>query len=471
MRIAIVSTFFGHCGIANYTRHLATALTGAGVEVEIIAEDVWRPSTLWYPLAIFAGICRSKPDVVHFQHEYLLFGKGEYGLLLLPLLALLRTFGKTIIITMHSVVPLNQLTPNLFEEYTRRKHFSQLKKIGVFALTKCLSILSQRMIVHTETARSILLEDYDVSPGKVTTVFHGATVRPSAAMRAKDDDLVLCVGFVKPSKGIETLLRAMKDVCVNHPKVRLLIAGEAPENCATGLAYSQHLVEISKDLGISNNVTFDFRFVPEDELDALIASANIVVLPYRDMVHGESGVLKRVASFGKPVVVSDAPKFMGVLEDRKNALFFPVDDSKHLAGCIERLLMDPLLAATLSSNLKVLAMKQSWRNVALKMWETYSEVKGEGREIWAPALPFETEPAFEVDYPERLSDEWLTTSNIGIVGARAGSNFKSEIDRTRFNDYVPDFDDTQHLSRDTVLSTVILKQNPRPKRKSIGVDE
>jgi glycosyltransferase involved in cell wall biosynthesis len=373
MPISIVSTLHSHCGIAKYTGYLVRALRDSGADVETIAEETWRANTLSYPLNIFSRIIRSNSQLVHIQHEYLLFGKGEYGALLIPLLAMLRASHRTVILTLHSVIPMESLSANFFEEYTRRKTLVTFKKFGVLTVTKLLAMLSNRVIVHTQSAREILVREYNVPARKITVIAHPTATRhfynPRRQSVAK---LVLFTGFVKPSKGIDSLIQAIKTVSVNLPDVQLLVAGEISNHHSASSEYANRLQHLAQKLGVSQIVKLDFRYVPENELDEIISSASVVVLPYRDQVCGESGVLWRVASFGKPVIVSDVPKFAGVLEDYETALFFPPGDSTSLAACIKILLTNHGLAERIGANLRNLALGNTWAAAAQKTSMVYA---------------------------------------------------------------------------------------------------
>jgi len=367
MRVSIVSTLHGHCGIAQYTGHFVDALRKSGVDAATIAEETWQANTPWYPLKILAQINRTKPDVVHIQHEYLLFGKGEYGALLIPLLLLLKVFHRAVILTLHSVISITTLTPSFFEEYTRRKSLATLKRIGVLALTKLLVSLSGRVIVHTHSAKQVLIHEYKVPSRKISVISHPSAVVRENHKPAEKITFVLFAGFVKPSKGIESLIQAMKEVHQNHPHVKLRISGEVSNHNPASSKYRDSLQELAKGLGISELIEFDFRFLPEREFEQTISSASIVVLPYVDQVHGESGVLWKVASFGKPVVVSKVPKFANMVQDNETALFFPPGDEASLAACIEMLLTNRWLAARIGRNLRKLAAGKTWKTAAQKM--------------------------------------------------------------------------------------------------------
>ena len=68
-------------------------------------------------MQIFSTLIREKPAVVHFQHEFFLYG-GISSALLFPLLILLtRLAGIKVIVTMHGVVPRLATNDNFAEAF------------------------------------------------------------------------------------------------------------------------------------------------------------------------------------------------------------------------------------------------------------------------------------------------------------------------------------------------------------------
>ncbi len=104
-------------------------------------------------------------------------------------------------------------------------------------------------------------------------------------------------GMVRRYKGIDQLIRAFLGIPVTGWATSLIIAGHpSADDLASDL---QRLV--SND----PRVELDFRFLEDAELAAVAGSAELVVLPYREM-HNSGGTLTAL-SLARPVLVPDNP--------------------------------------------------------------------------------------------------------------------------------------------------------------------
>ena len=102
-------------------------------------------------------------------------------------------------------------------------------------------------------------------------------------------------GLVRPYKGVEDLIAAFAGV--HAEGVTLQVSGRPlNEETAAGL---YRLAAGDSRVGL------DLRFLDEPELVALVSSAELVVLPYREMYN--SGSLLAALSLGKPVLVPQGP--------------------------------------------------------------------------------------------------------------------------------------------------------------------
>jgi glycosyltransferase involved in cell wall biosynthesis len=105
--------------------------------------------------------------------------------------------------------------------------------------------------------------------------------------------MVLFVGAVRAYKNVDTLVRAFRDVTT--PNASLYIVG-SPNSAK--LAESI-LAEASSD----NRVSVLFEFVEPKALSAYLSAADLVVLPYRDILNSGSALL--ALSLNRPILVPD----------------------------------------------------------------------------------------------------------------------------------------------------------------------
>jgi len=112
-----------------------------------------------------------------------------------------------------------------------------------------------------------------------------------------DTPVALFFGGLRRSKGIADLIRAFREVSESLPDARLLVAG-VPQ---AGI-FSADIAELAKTCGVETSVIVDARYVPLDEVAALVRTADVVVLPYASAT--TSAVLQVAYACERPVVAT-----------------------------------------------------------------------------------------------------------------------------------------------------------------------
>lgn len=148
-----------------------------------------------------------------------------------------------------------------------------------------------------------------------------------------DAPLLLGLGRLHPSKGFDTLMKAVKQV----PGAYLWIAGEGPQREA--------LEKICAELGVDDRVRFlGWR----DDRAALFQAVDICVFSSRFEPFGTVFVQSWAGK--TPLVTTDADGPRQYVRDGEDALLVPVDDVDDMAAAIQRLIDDPALAQKLVEN-------------------------------------------------------------------------------------------------------------------------
>ena len=204
------------CGIATYTGSLLAA----------IAADVDRPRRLGAvsltdrPMAVGDSsvlfhhrlgdpASRRKAvrilndyDSVSVQHEFGIFGAHDGA----EVLDLMSELTVPTAVTLHTVL--------------REPSASQR------AIIEQIGRLADRIVVMSETASDRLTARYDIDPGRISVIPHGADPElggPSLATGSRP--LVLTWGLIGPGKGLEWAIEAFADLVDLDPLPRYLIAG------------------------------------------------------------------------------------------------------------------------------------------------------------------------------------------------------------------------------------------------------
>jgi glycosyltransferase involved in cell wall biosynthesis len=353
-----------------YDHALATALAGAGADVELFtsrfaygdapAPDGYAVHELFYRHARGAAGSRARlaaklvehvpdmrryrgvaqaADVVHFQW----LAVQAIDRYLLP--------RRPTVLTAHDLLPRE---PRPGQARFQRRLYDAVDAV----------------VVHSGYGRDQLVSGLGVDAAKVRVIPHGAfkhltLQRKELALPeelgAVREPVVLFFGLLRPYKGIETLLDAWRGIdgaelwIVGRPRMPLEpLRARAPAN-----------------------VRFVSRYVSDAELPAFFRRADIVVLPYsRTERFDQSGVLATALAFGKPSVLSDVGGF-GEVAATGAARLVPPGDAAALHGALAGLLGDAQEREGLAwGALAAASGPYSWQEAARQTLALYQELVG-----------------------------------------------------------------------------------------------
>lgn len=232
-------------------------LAADNVRVHVVPARIRSPGALPALARIRRELRKWQPDVVH-VHE-------NHDPRLLALTAGYRT-----VFTIHDPV-----------EHLGAREFS---RIDTLVYRRWCS-RAERFVIHSGT----LVEELPphIDRRRVVVIPHGTWPRP-VPLPPPRQPVVLLFGRLEKYKGVDVLLAAMPRVWERRADVGLIVAGAGP---ATKL--------VPRD----PRITLYDRYVPEPEVDGLLAQASLVVLPYTQA--SQSGVGLLAVGAGVPVVVSN----------------------------------------------------------------------------------------------------------------------------------------------------------------------
>jgi glycosyltransferase involved in cell wall biosynthesis len=343
------------CGLATFNSALATHLTTHGTPSGIVrvteTDDDQRPGPgvvqTWLATTtagwrdVVAAL--NAYDVAVVQHEYGIY-PGKDGEDVLPLLRRLTT---------PSIVVLHTVLSNPTAEQK-----SLLEQIVAAA---------DAVVTMTDTAHDRLLLGYRVDARKVGVIPHGATDRPGPVPARQSGSHLLTWGLLGPGKGIEWVLRALTELRDLDPAPSYTVAGRThPKVLARdGEAYRTQLYQLGARLGVAPLVNYRSGYQDPADLDRLIRSADVVVLPYDSREQVTSGVLTEAVAAGIPVVATPFPHAVEVLASGPG-LLVPHGDPAALAIAVRRILTEPGLSACLTTRTGPLAADVRWPAVAAR---------------------------------------------------------------------------------------------------------
>jgi glycosyltransferase involved in cell wall biosynthesis len=170
-----------------------------------------------------------------------------------------------------------------------------------------LAFSRAHLLFHTEAERAALEEAYGVR-ARATLIEHRVspvTATPLERSRARTElgledapaPVLLCAGFIQPSKGFD---RAVRAFARSGGGGSLFVVGSVREPSPQNEA---HVAELRSLCEATDRVTFIERFLSDEEFDRWVAAADRLLLPYR--VSWSSGVLARAHALGTSSIVMD----------------------------------------------------------------------------------------------------------------------------------------------------------------------
>lgn len=236
----------------------------------------------------------------------------------------------------------------------------------------------QHLFFHGESNRSRFKKLFNIPDERLHIIDHGneqlfpKPEDPNAVTQLRqrynipeNAPVILFFGLLAPSKGLETLLKAFALAQQKTPQAHLLIAGAASKHINLS-----NLHKLVKKYKIEQNVTFDTRYIPIEEVGALMEMASVVTYPYWSST--QSGSLQVAYHFGRPVIATRVGGLPEVVDEGKSGLLVPPRSPEKLASAILEFTTNPALTAKMGAYAKELSETRfAWRPIARKILTIY----------------------------------------------------------------------------------------------------
>lgn len=374
MKICFITTWLPKCcGIATYTNFLCEKLlTNKNIKIDIITEKenprVINKNIKVHPTFdrntdysndIIAKIKQVKPDIVHIQHEFEIFG---YDFRLMKLLKKIKTRK---VITLHTIAVNGQKT-----------RFPNIEDFNAAA-----GKLADKIIMHQESNKNIM-ERQGIQKGKIAIITHGTKLmqklRQEEARRRlglkKDIRILLLFGFLRKSKLLDFFIDALPTIFKKNPKTYLYFVGSKKQLIPKDKEFFRFVKRKIKKLKIDNRIIFVNKFIPEAEVNLYYNSADVVVLPYDLKDWGASGVSHLALGSGKPIIVSRIAKFDEIRKNVSEEITVLPHQTEEWIRVVNRALNDKLFRNYIVNKTKAYAKKTSWDNIAKQHFKLYKSL-------------------------------------------------------------------------------------------------
>lgn len=232
-------------------------------------------------------------------------------------------------------------------------------------------MMADQIVAVSQSTKDIITRHYQIPANKIEVIHNSINAEDFAPigdenayvylakMKQHGYKVVVNVGRLAVQKGLTQLLMAAQLVVQKNSKILFLIAG-------SGEQYHE-LLQLSADLGISQNVIFTGRFVRGKEWRDAFAIGDMFIMPSVSEPFGIAPL--EAIGYGTPALIS---KQSGVGEVLKNVLKFDYWDVQKMADYILAVAYYPSLRGDLHKNSLDEFKKMSWHKVAHKFSDLYA---------------------------------------------------------------------------------------------------
>ncbi|WP_276271763.1 glycosyltransferase [Haloarcula litorea] len=294
----------------SYSDELVAELESRGVSVET-REGFFR---------ILSGIYHEGvPDVVHLHFLGQFVSRTRYDTVLVPLL-----FGARLLVELLVAKALGvRLVWTVHNLYRHEAKHPRVER-GFRHLT---ARLVDRLIVHCDTAADIIVDEYRLPPeirAKIRTVPHGNYL-PRYPDEIDDDEArrrlgvddetrtLLYFGHIRWYKNVDGLIETFKRI--DDPDAELLVVGNPFDD--------EIEATVSSLAAGDDRIRTVLEFVPDEEIQTYMRAADVVVLPFNDVL--TSGSLILGMTFERPVVAPDTGCAGELLDEAGGFPYDPAD--------------------------------------------------------------------------------------------------------------------------------------------------
>ena len=367
------------CGIGDYTRTLAENLVNLKKDISFYIITSANPRikescysydrievlpiiSVWSFKALFKirkVVKEISPDIVHIEYNRMLYG-CNIAMNFLPYLLKMGNPSYKIIITFHDLPhPIKNRDP-------------------FFWLTNLANLIyCDRAIFTNDADFSSFILRLPFVKRKSTLVPVGSNIPKVEGRRAfirrelniSDDEMLLSFfGFIREDKGLIELFLALSQLVRGGRKLRLLIIG--------GILNREKFLVLQ---GLSHKLNLDGKVIwtgyqLDKRVSQLLSASDIAVLPNRNGMGTNSGVLAACALHNLPIVTTKAKVMPEIIRDNHNAMLVTPRNVKELTNVLFRVRRDPNSRKRLSENLKGLNEYLSWRRISQEIFNLYARL-------------------------------------------------------------------------------------------------
>jgi glycosyltransferase involved in cell wall biosynthesis len=188
------------------------------------------------------------------------------------------------------------------------------------------------------------------------------------------DFLIAYFGLANQTKGIDTLIEAVRKLRSQSIPARLVMIGSvAGSSDPSNQAYSQHLNQIIIDSGVSPYI-HRTGYIPDSEVGAYLTAADVVALPFRDGASFRRGSLIAPIHYGCAIVTTRPSVPIPEFIEGEHLLYCAPEDAGQLTDALRRLFESSALRERLQAGARALAPTFDWDRIARQTADFFAQV-------------------------------------------------------------------------------------------------
>lgn len=336
-----------------YDHELATALASAGADVELVTSrfrfgavptpDGYRRSEVFYPLStrLFRR-SRLRLPLKVLEHP-------------LGMLRLARVAAEVVHVQWLAVPEVDRFLMRVRRPSVFTAHdLLPRRTAGKRELWRGLLERFARVVVHSERGHDTLTElGLDASRLRVIPI----PASPSDPPRADDGRTLLCLGVIRPYKGLGDAIEAARRL----DGTRLLVAGDP---AVTIDGYRERA---------GPSAEWRLGYLSDAEIDRALGDATVALFPYRPEID-QSAALMRALGAGVPAVVYDVGGLPDPVLRFQAGRVVPAGDVDALAAAASELLDDRDALERARAGARRAREELTWERAAAAHLELYREI-------------------------------------------------------------------------------------------------
>ena len=387
MNILHISTHNESCGIGKYQEMYLDAMHN----VDKYVKNIFFPYSPNFMSKMndtdFSSVLNEldeyleKTDVVHVQHEFSFYGDGQ----LEKIVNRIKASGKPLVSTIHTNLPyekleMSRLSPKWpllkFRTIVRNKRL--VKKVQPLdasnlvivhnSFTKMglvgIGYNARNIIVKPIPVPKVLLSVYSSNKTAVDEIYTKIDKKPG-------DIIIATVGYINEVKGI---LSAVKALALLPKNYKLLVLGGIHPRAENDVFLDEVGDFILKN-GLIKRVYITGVIESDDELNALVRSADIVVYPYGRLYMSSSAALNNGFANHKPIIATRTKAFNEIMNEKEYIKFTQSFSYYDLARLIASLSASDI--NSMSKLSEEYAIKFSYPNLAKELIRHYKSLISE----------------------------------------------------------------------------------------------